>query len=193
MISGSLEGVMKFLSQYHLVESLEDSTNSVSSSLFVTELMEDASSSGSCTFFSSSNGPLYELSGFAQLPSKEVFQSLSGEFSIFYIFSKCEEPGRSCKEGSFCRLKMKSCKTRQLAFSTEELMIWAKRISKLACDRDTRKSTTAYCFILGGNCVSWKSQLQPLVALSTTEAEYVALTDAFKEAIWLQGIPKEAN
>ena len=32
-------------------------------------------------------------------------------------------------------------------------------------DRDSRKSTTAYFFTLGGNCISWKSQLQPLVAL----------------------------
>ncbi|XP_031263342.1 receptor-like protein EIX1 [Pistacia vera] len=62
-----------------------------------------------------------------------------------------------------------------------------------AGDRDSRKSTTAYYFTLGGNCVSWKAQLQPLVALSTTEAEYVAVLDAFKEATWLQGILKEAN
>ncbi|XP_031272906.1 secreted RxLR effector protein 161-like [Pistacia vera] len=55
-------------------------------------------------------------------------------------------------------------------------------------DRDSRKSTTAYCFTLGRNCISWKSQLQPLVALSSTEAEYVALADGFKEAIWMQGL-----
>ncbi|XP_031262654.1 phospholipase D delta-like [Pistacia vera] len=60
-----------------------------------------------------------------------------------------------------------------------------------AGDRDSRKSTTAYYFILGGNCVSWKAQLQPLVALSTTEAAYVAVSDAFKEATWLQGILKK--
>ncbi|XP_031259821.1 secreted RxLR effector protein 161-like [Pistacia vera] len=65
--------------------------------------------------------------------------------------------------------------------------------SDFAGDRDSRKSTTAYYFTLGGNCISWKSQLQPLVALSTTEAEYVAVTNAFKEAIWLQGILKEIN
>ncbi|XP_031258371.1 secreted RxLR effector protein 161-like [Pistacia vera] len=65
--------------------------------------------------------------------------------------------------------------------------------SDFAGDRDTRKSTTAYYFTLGGNYVSWKSQLQPLVALSTTEAEYMAVTNTFKEANWLQGILKEAN
>ncbi|XP_031249939.1 secreted RxLR effector protein 161-like [Pistacia vera] len=65
--------------------------------------------------------------------------------------------------------------------------------SDFAGDRDSRKPTTAYYFTLEGNCVSWKSQLQRLVALSTTEAKYVAVTDAFKEAIWLQGILREAK
>ncbi|XP_031275764.1 secreted RxLR effector protein 161-like [Pistacia vera] len=65
--------------------------------------------------------------------------------------------------------------------------------SDFAGDRDTRKSTTAYYFTLGGNCISWKSQLQPIVALSTTEAEYVAVADVFKEAIWLKGILSEAK
>jgi len=46
---------------------------------------------------------------------------------------------------------------------------------------------------LGGNCISWKSQLQPLVALSSTEAEYVAVTDAFKKAVWLQGLLQEIH
>ncbi|KAL0423112.1 UNVERIFIED_CONTAM: Retrovirus-related Pol polyprotein from transposon TNT 1-94 [Sesamum radiatum] len=36
--------------------------------------------------------------------------------------------------------------------------------------------------------LSWKSQLQNIVALSTTEAEYIATTEAFKEAIWLKGV-----
>ncbi|KAL0376665.1 UNVERIFIED_CONTAM: Retrovirus-related Pol polyprotein from transposon TNT 1-94 [Sesamum calycinum] len=53
--------------------------------------------------------------------------------------------------------------------------------------RDNRKSTTSYVFTLCGACISWKSQLQNIVALSTTEAEYIATTEAFKEAIWLEG------
>ena len=46
-------------------------------------------------------------------------------------------------------------------------------------------------FTLSGNCISWKSQLQHLVVLSSTEAEYIAVTDAFKKAIWLQDLLKE--
>ncbi|KAL2248429.1 UNVERIFIED_CONTAM: Retrovirus-related Pol polyprotein from transposon TNT 1-94 [Sesamum indicum] len=63
--------------------------------------------------------------------------------------------------------------------------------SNYANDRDSRKSTTSYVFTLCGACISWKSQLQHIVALSTTEAEYIATTEAFKEAIWLDGLIRE--
>ncbi|KAK4400105.1 Retrovirus-related Pol polyprotein from transposon TNT 1-94 [Sesamum angolense] len=63
--------------------------------------------------------------------------------------------------------------------------------SNYANDRDSRRSTTSYVFTLCGACISWKSQLQNIVALSTTEAEYIALTEAFKEALWLECLLKE--
>ncbi|KAL5769249.1 hypothetical protein ACOSQ2_016032 [Xanthoceras sorbifolium] len=56
----------------------------------------------------------------------------------------------------------------------------------LAGNVDIRKSTTGYVYTLGGTAVSWVSQLQKIVALSTTEAEYVAVTEASKEMVWLQ-------
>ena len=39
---------------------------------------------------------------------------------------------------------------------------------------------------LGGAAVSWKSCKQTSVALSTAEAEYIALSGAFQEAMWFQ-------
>uniref|UniRef100_A0A3Q7GN37 Reverse transcriptase Ty1/copia-type domain-containing protein n=1 Tax=Solanum lycopersicum TaxID=4081 RepID=A0A3Q7GN37_SOLLC len=47
---------------------------------------------------------------------------------------------------------------------------------------------TGYIFTLGGSVVSWKATLQPTVTSSTTEAEYMALTEAAKEGIWLKGL-----
>ncbi|XXG64806.1 hypothetical protein AAC387_Pa05g2660 [Persea americana] len=63
--------------------------------------------------------------------------------------------------------------------------------SDLAGNLDRSRSTTGYVFTLGSAAVSWKSQLQDVVALSTTEAEYVAATEASKEMIWLQELMEE--
>ncbi|KAL0328076.1 UNVERIFIED_CONTAM: Retrovirus-related Pol polyprotein from transposon TNT 1-94 [Sesamum calycinum] len=63
--------------------------------------------------------------------------------------------------------------------------------SNYANDRDSRRSTTSYIFTLCGSCITWKSQLQQIVALSTIEAEYIAATEAFKEALWLEGLVKK--
>ncbi|GKD89634.1 hypothetical protein Tco_1365141 [Tanacetum coccineum] len=54
--------------------------------------------------------------------------------------------------------------------------------SDYAADLDARRSLTGYVFTIGNSVVSWKATLQPSVTLSTTEAEYMALTQAAKEA-----------
>ncbi|CAM8934441.1 unnamed protein product [Rhodiola kirilowii] len=63
--------------------------------------------------------------------------------------------------------------------------------SDYASNKDNRKSTTFFFFTWDENCISWKSQLQSIVALSSTEAEYISATEAVKEAIWLKGMIKE--
>ncbi|CAL9233575.1 unnamed protein product [Arabidopsis halleri] len=60
-----------------------------------------------------------------------------------------------------------------------------------AADLDRRRSITGYLFQVGGNTVSWRSGLQHIVAISTTEAEYMALAEATKEALWLKRITCE--
>jgi len=47
---------------------------------------------------------------------------------------------------------------------------------------------TGYAFTIGNSLVSWKATLQPIVALSTIEGEYMALAEAMKEEIWLKGL-----
>ncbi|GKB30064.1 retrovirus-related pol polyprotein from transposon TNT 1-94 [Tanacetum coccineum] len=51
-----------------------------------------------------------------------------------------------------------------------------------------RRSTTGYVFTLAKAPISWKSTLQSTTALSTTKAKYMAMTEAVKETIWLQGL-----
>lgn len=51
--------------------------------------------------------------------------------------------------------------------------------------KDGRKSTGGYTFLLSGGPVSHQSKQQATVALSSTEAEYMATTEAGKEALWV--------
>ncbi|XP_043483599.1 secreted RxLR effector protein 161-like [Leptopilina heterotoma] len=50
----------------------------------------------------------------------------------------------------------------------------------------TRKSRSGFVFLLNGGPISWSSKRQDVVSLSTAEAEYIALANGTKEAIWLR-------
>ena len=78
-----------------------------------------------------------------------------------------------------------------LCFGKSSLTLQGFSDADLGGDLDGRKSTTGYIFTLGGTAVSWKSKLQSRVALSTTEAEYVAMSEAAKEMLWLKNFLKE--
>ena len=58
-------------------------------------------------------------------------------------------------------------------------------VADWAGDLDQRRSTSGYVFSLFGSAVNWISKRQSVVALSTTEVEYMAATHASKEADWL--------
>ncbi|XP_074301007.1 secreted RxLR effector protein 161-like [Silene latifolia] len=58
--------------------------------------------------------------------------------------------------------------------------------SDWAGDLDDRKSTSGSVFLLGSGAVTWSSKKQDIVALSSTEAEYVASGAAGRQAVWLR-------
>ena len=53
-------------------------------------------------------------------------------------------------------------------------------------DLDKRRSLSGHIFRLYGKVVRWKVTLQPVVALSSTESEYISLGEVVKEAVWLK-------
>ena len=65
--------------------------------------------------------------------------------------------------------------------------------SDWAGDMDDRKSTTGYVFFMGDTAFAWSSKKQPIVTLSTCEAEYVAATSCVCQAIWLRNLLKELH
>ncbi|KAL2456513.1 Retrovirus-related Pol polyprotein from transposon TNT 1-94 [Abeliophyllum distichum] len=121
-----------------------------------------------------------------------LIQAKEGVEEQFEDKAKLEDPStygsRICvgeQNGQLCdRMVIKSLRSQQQSFRG--------RISFFCGFRDSNLRGFA-SFTLGDNCITWKSQLQPLVTLSSTEAEYVALTEAFKECMWLKGLLCELN
>ncbi|XP_073057339.1 secreted RxLR effector protein 161-like [Primulina eburnea] len=70
----------------------------------------------------------------------------------------------------------------------QEFGIFGYSYSDLAGDRDGRKSTSGMAFYFNENLVSWNSQKQKTVALSSCEAEFMAATDAACQALWLRSL-----
>ena len=58
-------------------------------------------------------------------------------------------------------------------------------------DINDSKSTSGYLFQITGAAVGWRSKKQTCVALSTAEAEYMALANAAQEAIWLRQLSND--
>ena len=69
---------------------------------------------------------------------------------------------------------------------TEEYILYGYSDANWAGDLDGRRSTTGNLFLVASGPVSWLSKKQATVALSTTEAEYIALSSATQEAVWLR-------
>ena len=63
--------------------------------------------------------------------------------------------------------------------------------SDWASDKIKRKPQTGYFFQLAGASISWQSRAQKTIALSSTEAEYMALCDSCKQAKWIKTLFSE--
>ena len=73
-----------------------------------------------------------------------------------------------------------------LSFGTEKPVLVGFTDADMAGDIDSRKSTSGYLVKFAGGAISWQSRLQKCVALSTTEAEFIAVTEACKELLWMK-------
>lgn len=75
---------------------------------------------------------------------------------------------------------MKLCYTK----SGEKCDLHAYSDSDWASDLDKRRSCTGFVIKLSGAAINWKSHRQDIVALSSTEAEYIAMSETTKDVVW---------
>jgi hypothetical protein len=79
----------------------------------------------------------------------------------------------------------------KLTLGCKKPMLVGYTDSDLAGSIDDRKSTSGYMVTFAGGAVAWQSKLQKCVALSTTEAEFIAIVEASKELLWLRKFAME--
>ena len=114
-------------------------------------------------------------------------------FAVNQVSQFCEKPDAShwgAVKRIFAYLKGTSNYGLCFTKSKEENLVGFSD-SDYAGDLTTRRSTTGYIFLLNGGPVAWSSRRQTCVALSTTEAEYMAACEAAKEAVWLRRLLNE--
>ncbi|MCO5570232.1 hypothetical protein L7F22_023950 [Adiantum nelumboides] len=107
-------------------------------------------------------------------------------FAVGVVSRYMSNPGKKHWEAVRGILRyLKATKNMRICYGSQELSVMGYTDSDYADDLDNRRSTLGYVFTMVGGAVSWRSRLQTCVTQSTTEVEYVAASEACKEAIWL--------
>ena len=73
-----------------------------------------------------------------------------------------------------------------LIYGDGDLIVEGYSDASFQSDRDDSKSQSGYVFTLNGEAISWKSSKQETTADSTTKSEYIAASEAAKEAVWIK-------
>ncbi|XP_071739787.1 secreted RxLR effector protein 161-like [Rutidosis leptorrhynchoides] len=68
----------------------------------------------------------------------------------------------------------------------DELSVKCYTDASVETDRDDSRSQSGYVFVMNGGAVDWRSSKQSTTAMSTTESEYIAASEAAQEAVWIR-------
>lgn len=140
--------------------------------------------------------------GFATLIGCLMYLALGTRPDIAYAVNKLAQYTSNPHPAHWTAVKrlfryLKGTRTYKLTYGggsedllTEDLNIYCD--ADWANDAD-RKSVSGYVVVIAGGAVAWSSKKQATVALSTSEAEYIAATHAAKQVIWHRSLLRELN
>lgn len=145
--------------------------------------------------------PRAEGDGEATTAKKERYQRMTGSIMFSMVETRpdisfatsvasrfAKNPGHQHTKAMKTILRyLKGSRDQGITYGSQNKLLFEGYLdSDWAGDKDSRKSTFGFIFMLNGGPMSWYSKKQPTVALSSTETEYIALTLAAKEATWLR-------
>lgn len=150
------------------------------------------------SMFASPSSPA-DVQAMAVLPFREVvgclmYAALTVRFDIAFMAGQlaqhCQNPGLEHWKAAIRVLRyLKATCNHGLCFGGNDSnnhVLVGYSDADYAGNPDTRRSTSGYVFILNGGAVTWSSRRQPIVALSTMQSEYIAASEATREAVWLR-------
>lgn len=80
-----------------------------------------------------------------------------------------------------------------LSFGENKFVLVSFTDAHLVEDIDSHKSAFGYLINIAGGAMSWQSRLQNCVTLSTIEVEFIAITKACIELLWMKKFLRELN
>ncbi|GAA0185895.1 transmembrane signal receptor [Lithospermum erythrorhizon] len=108
-------------------------------------------------------------------------------YSVVVVSKFLSNPGKEhWEEVKWILRYLKGTTEVGICYGDREALLEGFTNADMAGDLDSKRSTSGYLFNFVGGAISWQSKLQKCVALSTTEAEYIAITECDKEMLWLK-------
>ena len=149
----------------------------------------------SATNIEPDNKPLQDINKYQQIIGSLIFISNSTRPDIAYAVSHLARAMHAPLESDLTAAKrvlryLKGTRNYALNFNNKDQDLIIYSDSSWA-EEQGRKSVGGYASICAGAAISWKSSKQPTIAMSTMEAEYIALAEAAKEAQWLRKLEQE--
>jgi hypothetical protein len=91
----------------------------------------------------------------------------------------------ACKAACRVLNYLSNSRSKGIRYHGSKLCLHAYTDSDWGSDKDTRRSTSGTIVLMAGGPVNWMSKLQPIVALSSMEAEYIAAFFAVQDIVWI--------
>ena len=138
-------------------------------------------------------------SRYQQIVSSLMYVMLGSRPDICFAVNKLSQYGLKPTEWHLIaaqqvlRYLSTTCNSKLCYGKNDSTELIAYSDSDWASDPDNRHSMTGYTFILSGGAIAWATQKQRTVVLSSTEAEYMAITECAKHAQWTISLLRQLN
>jgi hypothetical protein len=142
----------------------------------------------------SNNKPFADINKYQQLIGSLIYLANATRpdlaFAVGYLARSMQKPTEANFNNAKRILRYLNSKPLALRYYDKSKIVEGYSDSSYAEEKDY-KSVGGYVFLQAGAAITWRSTKQDIVAQSSAEAEYIALAEAAKEALWIRKLQQE--